>query len=223
MRKEKTKEDAVSPVIGVMLLLVVTVVIAAVVVGFSTGLAGSTKTTPTALFEVEYIQMSDLQGKESQLENANGLPGGMLNFNDFDPSYLANFGIKHKGGDPIALKDIQVVLEQKGGSSGNDGVIISIQAVNDKIACNPTYEEMKDDLWSFGMAFPLMVLGKGDPDSWDVISGVTVETGDVLRVVHEDGSDSLKKIGTGTTVKWTISYIPTNSVIAKGEFEVIAD
>ena len=52
MRKEKTKEDAVSPVIGVMLLLVVTVVIAAVVVGFSTGLAGSTETTPTALFEV---------------------------------------------------------------------------------------------------------------------------------------------------------------------------
>ena len=52
MRKENRKDDAISPVVGVMLMLVVTIVIAAVVVMFSTGLAGDTKTTPTALFEV---------------------------------------------------------------------------------------------------------------------------------------------------------------------------
>ena len=42
MKRQKRNEDAASPVIGVMLMLVVTVVIAAVVVTFSTGLAGST-------------------------------------------------------------------------------------------------------------------------------------------------------------------------------------
>jgi FlaG/FlaF family flagellin (archaellin) len=34
------KEDAVSPVVGVMLMLVVTIIIAAVVSGFAGGLAG---------------------------------------------------------------------------------------------------------------------------------------------------------------------------------------
>ena len=52
------RDDAVSPVIGVMLLLVVTVVIAAVVVTFGTGLAGdSTATTPMALYEADNMMM----------------------------------------------------------------------------------------------------------------------------------------------------------------------
>ena len=79
MKKENKKEDAVSPVIGVMLMLVVTVVIAAVVVMFSTGLAGSTETTPTALFEVSYTGT----------------------WNSEYGSELANVGLRHKGGDAV--------------------------------------------------------------------------------------------------------------------------
>ena len=114
MRKDnKTKEDAVSPVIGVMLMLVVTVVIAAVVVVFSTGLAGSTATTPSALLEVEYIQMSDVGEYMPHMSNYNRV--------------MANFGIKHKGGDPIPLKDIQITIEQRGGT---DGVIQIVKATD---------------------------------------------------------------------------------------------
>ena len=48
MKRQKRNEDAASPVIGVMLMLVVTVVIAAVITAFATGMAGdSTSTTPT--------------------------------------------------------------------------------------------------------------------------------------------------------------------------------
>ena len=221
MRKNnKTKEDAVSPVIGVMLMIVVTIVIAAVVVAFSTGLAGQTSTTPTALLDVEYIQMSDLSGKESLLEQENGLDSGTLDFSSFSSNFIANFGIKHKGGDAIPLKNIMITLEQVGGSAGNDGVIIPIQAVNDKVVCNPTYEQMRNDLFSFGMTFPLMVLGKGDVDNYDVTTGVNLETGDVLRVAYWDGADSMAWIKSGAIIKWTVSYIPTNGIIAKGEFEV---
>ena len=49
---EMTKEDAVSPVVGVMLMLVVTIIIAAVVSGFAGGLAGGTKTA--YLFRLSY-------------------------------------------------------------------------------------------------------------------------------------------------------------------------
>ena len=91
MKPQKRNEDAASPVIGVMLMLVVTVIIAAVITAFATGMAGdSTATTPMALLEADNTQMS-----------ANGL-------NTFD--------IVHKGGDSMVLENIQVVLEPVGGS-----------------------------------------------------------------------------------------------------------
>ncbi len=50
---EMTKEDAVSPVVGVMLMLVVTIIIAAVVSGFAGGLASGTKAAPSASIETK--------------------------------------------------------------------------------------------------------------------------------------------------------------------------
>ena len=89
MKLPAGKEDAVSPVIGVMLMIVVTVVIAAVVVIFSTGMAGdSTATTPMALFESSNQQMT-----------------GTL---------LSSFDLVHKGGDEVEKEYIQVVIEPSG-------------------------------------------------------------------------------------------------------------
>ena len=194
-RENKTKEDAVSPVIGVMLMLVVTVVIAAVIVGFSTDLAGNTGKTPAALFDVEYIQMSDAGDEMEEYKNT-----------------LANFGIIHKGGDAIPLKDIRITLEPKGGES--DGIIQTIKATNkfEELGSNPM---MEDIMSTNGLVPPLMVLGKGSAE--DVITGVNVEIGDVLRVVYWDGAGA-SKLKSGTIVKWTLSHTPTTSIIAKGEF-----
>jgi len=46
-------DAAASPVVGVLLMLVVTIIIAAVVSGFAGGLAGNTKATPSASIEVK--------------------------------------------------------------------------------------------------------------------------------------------------------------------------
>ena len=51
---KQKKEDAVSPVIGIMLMLVVTIIIAAVITGFAMDLSKDTNKTPTALFDVQY-------------------------------------------------------------------------------------------------------------------------------------------------------------------------
>ena len=48
----KKKEDAVSPVIGVMLMLVVTIVIAAVVAAFASGMGADVDMAPTAALDV---------------------------------------------------------------------------------------------------------------------------------------------------------------------------
>ena len=100
MKHLKIKEDAASPVIGVMLMLVVTVVIAAVIAGFATGMAGdSTATTPMALLEADNPQLHpDLYDYGS------------------GKSVLNTFDIVHKGGDSMVLENIQVVLEPVGGS-----------------------------------------------------------------------------------------------------------
>lgn len=291
MKKENKKEDAVSPVIGVMLMLVVTVVIAAVVVMFSTGLAGSTETTPTALFEVSYVGTYDTGGRGGE---------------------LTNIGLRHKGGDVIALKDLQITLETKGGI--NSGLVFTHQASDAKtkkdmsegeyIAASDSdksefnrlkgeYQEAieainnykqqygitedtflewqpywdgsdpDDPKWealknTYGMSWSDMEslsekaqtynnrLDQFNTNRWDInadappdtISGgdsyaisvlgqvkpteSIVSTGDIIHVVQFDGTLNTR-IFDGNSVKWTISYIPTNSIIAKGEFEVIAD
>ena len=297
MRRENRKDDAVSPVIGVMLMLVVTIVIAAVVVMFSTGLAGDTKTTPTAMFEVSNVEVSSSSGENEPL--------------------LAYVNFRHKGGDVIPLEDLQIQLESVGGQ--NSGLILRLEAedvqnridlagdgwvdgtVNNQYyqqqkqnlntkqaelvtfleskfdAANvtkysaitsqysnkdPLYGELETELKSMGMSSKeirdgvkkiiqakesaLNGIAQVESEGWIIEDGVvigktgggaaypvsvlgqavptesTVSTGEIIHVVAFEGHlDS--KIYAGTSVKWTISYIPTNSVIAKGEFEVIAD
>lgn len=52
-------DSAVSPVIGVLLMLVITIIIAAVVSGFAGGLAGNTKTAPSSAMEVKIDSSAD--------------------------------------------------------------------------------------------------------------------------------------------------------------------
>lgn len=49
----KNREDAISPVVGVMLMLVVTIIIAAVVSGFAGGLIGDAKKAPSLTMDVQ--------------------------------------------------------------------------------------------------------------------------------------------------------------------------
>ena len=53
MNLKERKEDAVSPVIGVMLMLVVTIVIAAVVAAFAGGLGSDVEMAPTAALDID--------------------------------------------------------------------------------------------------------------------------------------------------------------------------
>ena len=81
----KAAEDAVSPVVGVMLMVVVTVVIAAVITVFATGVMGDdSSTTPVAM-----IDMSDVASN------------GVL---------LTSVEFVHKGGDVLLWENVEVSL-----------------------------------------------------------------------------------------------------------------
>jgi archaeal type IV pilus assembly protein PilA len=86
MKKDlkKTDEHAVSPVVGVMLMLVVTIIIAAVVSAFSGGLTAGKEKAPQASLE-------------THIKLTGGMSGG--------PSLL----IKDLGGDPINTRNVKLV------------------------------------------------------------------------------------------------------------------
>lgn len=56
------EENAVSPVVGVMLMLVVTIILAAIVSGFSGGLVGGTQKAPTLSMDIKIANTGSWQG-----------------------------------------------------------------------------------------------------------------------------------------------------------------
>ena len=66
--KSERKDDAVSPVIGVMLMLVVTLIIAAVVSVFASGLATDTTSTPISAISLEGYVSSEPYGTENYID-----------------------------------------------------------------------------------------------------------------------------------------------------------
>lgn len=88
---QKKSDDAVSPVIGVMLMVVITVVIAGVIAAFGTGMVGNTEPAPSAMLEVEIINFDKM------------MDGGNY------PNLMApDFRITHLSGDPIDTGDIEL-------------------------------------------------------------------------------------------------------------------
>ena len=85
---QKKSDDAISPVIGVMLMLVITVVIAATVTIFATGVVGETEAAPVSVLDVKIFS------------NTVGLTG----------LYGPDFWITHVSGDAVDTKDIELRL-----------------------------------------------------------------------------------------------------------------
>ena len=91
----KKSEDAVSPVIGVMLMLVVVIVVGAVVTVFATGLVGDTKAAPVAKLEVEIISDEVVYGTA---------PNGYVMYQGTAPT----LHLTHVSGDPVDTADLKL-------------------------------------------------------------------------------------------------------------------
>ena len=78
-------EEAVSPVVGVMLMLVVTIIIAAVVSAFAGGMGGSTEKTPQASIDAKITTSGGTNADQIVMT------------------------FEHLGGDPIPTKDMKII------------------------------------------------------------------------------------------------------------------
>ena len=86
----KKSDDAVSPVIGVMLMIVIVVIIAAVVTAFATGMMSETEAAPVAALDVEILN------SEATLSKGGVQLKGPELF------------ITHRSGDAVDTKDIEL-------------------------------------------------------------------------------------------------------------------
>ena len=93
----KKSEDAVSPVIGVMLMLVVTVVIAAVVAVFATGMVEDTEPAPIAKLDVKIISDQPITGGES-----------IANSNAQHPGTVPTLHLTHVSGDSLNTENLKL-------------------------------------------------------------------------------------------------------------------
>lgn len=89
IRKFLKDSEAVSPVIGVMLMLVVTVILAAAVSSYSSGMMDTSSKAPVAAYEVEIIKDAE----------QTGMPG----------ITCSELIIREVTGDPIKTEDLKLV------------------------------------------------------------------------------------------------------------------
>ena len=89
----KKQEDAVSPVVGVMLMLVVTIIIAAVVAAFAGGVMTSQEPAPSAIVKPDDYNF--------------------VSFDSYGPTMydLTNVTFKHMSGNPLDLSKVKLILE----------------------------------------------------------------------------------------------------------------
>jgi len=152
-------DTAVSPVIGVMLMLVVTIVIAAVVSAFAGGMAGDTQMPPQASFGV-----------------------------DVDLSQNATI-FEHRGGDAIDLDEIGIVFEQEDSkitlTRRDVGTYcVALERVGDTGTIIATGDRFKvegsETTWTTGITYGGMSLTDNKRFTWSIIdqeSDTVIATG----------------------------------------------
>jgi len=103
--KFMTKDSAVSPVVGVMLMLVVTIILAAVVAAFAGGITSNEQIAPSVNFDVSYV------AGISDTDKTNSVP-------DYSSSASKNnaFVFRLLGGDSVQLDKIKIMLTSDGSS-----------------------------------------------------------------------------------------------------------
>ena len=241
---QKKSDDAVSPVIGVMLMLVITVVVAGVIAAFGTGMVGETESAPNVVLDVKI------------LEYYQALPGSTL-YDSGGP----DFQIRHVSGDPLDTGDIEIQMSWKHEGTAyysaysaasfkqeySDGFIDdAIPAGYGKLRMQPMYvklaENSLDEMVSYEYGstnaiscadyyFGDAVLTTGmrltatadclvNGAVGSIFMDVIFNNGDVLTEDVTDDKGIMEVLPVGTPVQITILHIPSNTIIYDKEVVV---
>lgn len=199
----KNNNSAVSPIIGVILMLFLTILFAGITVSvvYGDGFSPSSGKVPMAVIEVE-----DVVG---------GLPFNVPNIVRFDENYLY---MVHRGGDPLAGDSTRIIISGDGSSyegavphgayhSGN--VLVSYESLlfdgklSQYASNNP---DLSDGVWSAGEK---LILNGDDSINGSFSSSVFVRINEITDTANNYG---LKE---GSTVSIKIFDKNTDCLIAE--------
>ena len=95
----KKSDDAVSPVIGVMLMLVVVIIVGAVVTMFATGMVEDVEAAPIAKLDVEIISEQEVYGYQTGSSGTYSTKG-----------IAPTLHLTHVSGDPLDTSDLKLTF-----------------------------------------------------------------------------------------------------------------
>ncbi len=196
------QDDAVSPVIGVMLMLVVTIIIAAFVASFAGTFGETAQKTPSAALDVKIVSN-----------------GGV----DKDQYVML---IEHLAGDPIRTKDMRILSYYSPPSSASSaqtrGDVTSLKsaAMVNGVTVKIPY---LNDLSRGGPGDPKVDFGNFTLIAGGILtSGTTTGTGarSGTSMLGFDVTDPKYEFGKGSIVEVKIIHIPSQKVLYSSEVVV---
>lgn len=202
----KKHDDAVSPVIGVMLMLVVTIIVAAFVTAFSSGLVDTESTAPVAYLDVEIL----------------------ANQGDTHDQYVLN--IKHMGGDVLDTADLKIISDYSYDDYNADTQKVTPVRKSSTITPATTKTQIIKSPTKISAKVPyLSDITVGDPSHPDVQFGAfDLEPGDVMTTGTSIGTYKViggatsapNGFGVGSKVDISIIHTPSDTTIFNEEVRV---
>ena len=173
MKKIIKNEDAVSPVIGVMLMIVVTVIIAAVVSGFAGGMTDSQEAAPTAAIQCSIVK----EDADNVVMTLKHMSGDSLKTSDlrFYVSYIDSTGV------PTQKRTQGVSVSGFTDSEGNT-VSAKVPYLTDVKVGDVGSDETNygNFIWN-----PGQIITTGNGDGFQAITGLdpaNVNIGDIISI-----------------------------------------
>lgn len=210
-RSDIRNEEAVSPVVGVMLMLVVTIIIAAIVAGFSGGVVGSEKSAPQSSFVVGYnAQITDTDKTNAQADSPKTNNGLTFRLVSGDTVSLDNIMIELQSGADSIKFTMDTVLNTSAGAVEENNKVKIIKSGE-----NPTYFAVlpnMDEVIAIGDSF--MLLADGSYDS-TLATDPAIAKGRFLTWSPE-GSSGVFKVKQNVAFDYAIYDTVSNKIIQSG-------
>ncbi|WP_048150406.1 type IV pilin N-terminal domain-containing protein [Methanolacinia paynteri] len=202
----RKNDRAVSPVVGVMLMLVVTIILAAVVSAFAGGMAGDQEIAPQATIKAESAVNDPIKDTDTANYNPN-----------YPDDFSAANGIlfENMGGDTFMLNEIKVQLL-------NQGVTMTVTPGNrvdysDPYVCLP--EDVTDGGYfaKIGSSVDDMVIEPGDKFMLYADACYITDEDDITQKYISWELSSRGYGPLGEMFEWKVIDTNSDSVIATGK------
>ncbi len=211
MKNRHVSERAVSPVVGVMLMLVVTIIIAAVVSAFAGGLGSGSKATPQAVIDADVTYNVTTGG--------NGMG---------DPFTCTAIKFKLISGEPLPTKDLSIITyytnssgyvykHEQTASSNAVNFYLGTPWENYNMISRVPYRNNLATGWGneIQQHFGNFTWQTGDA----ITTGCTAGTANLLGM-SSDGSYLDPDFKPGSTVEIKIKYVPSGGFLFDKEVVV---